>query len=369
MRRRAFLKTGMGMTAAVAMGRLVPGRSALAAEPDEVKWRTFEVVTRAEITDPTGPTRVWIPLAVQPDTDYLKSLGQTWTGNAAVTRVIREEKYGAAIFYAEWPATEKAPVVEVTTRVATHDRMVDVTKPGRNPTPEDRAALNKYRDSTKLIRTDGIVSKTAQQITKGIDGDVEKARAIYEWIVENTFRDPKVRGCGWGDIKGMLETGNLGGKCGDLNALFVGLARSVGVPARDIYGLRVAKSEHGYLSLGANTESVTRAQHCRAEFWSETHGWVPVDPADVRKVVLEEPPGNLPLNNDKVRVARERLFGYWEMNWLAYNRGHDIAFPGATGGWKVPYFMYPDGQTAKGRLDPLDPDRFQYTMTAKELKS
>jgi hypothetical protein len=85
MRRRAFLKTGMGMTAAVAMGRLVPGRSALAAEPDEVKWRTFEVVTRAEITDPTGPTRVWIPLAVQPDTDYLKSLGQTWTGNAAVT--------------------------------------------------------------------------------------------------------------------------------------------------------------------------------------------------------------------------------------------------------------------------------------------
>ncbi len=56
------------------------------------------------------------------------------------------------------------------------------------------------------------------------------------------------------------------------------------------------------------------------------------------------------------------------MNWLAYNRGHTIcSFPGASG-WKVPYFMYPDGQTARGRLDPLDPDKFQYTMTAKELK-
>ena len=109
-----------------------------------------------------------------------------------------------------------------------------------------------------------------------------------------------------------------------------------------MYGLRVAKSNHGFVSLGANTESVTRAQHCRAEFWSQAHGWVPVDPADVRKVALEEPPGNLPLDHPKVKEARERLFGYWEMNWLAYNRGHDLQLPGASG-FKVPYFMYPDG--------------------------
>jgi transglutaminase-like putative cysteine protease len=353
----------MGMTAAVAMGRLVPGRSALAAEPDEVKWRTFEVVTRAEITDPTGPTRVWIPLAVQPDTDYLKSLGQTWTGNAAVTRVIREEKYGAAIFYAEWPATEKAPVVEVTTRVATHDRMVDVTKPGRNPTPEDRAALNKYRDSTKLIRTDGIVSKTAQQITKGIDGDVEKARAIYEWIVENTFRDPKVQGCGIGDIRAMLETGNLGGKCADLNALFVGLARAVGLPARDVYGIRVAESAE-FKSLGKSGD-VTKAQHCRAEFYTANLSWVPVDPADVRKVVLEER-GGISLDDPTTRKARAKLFGQWEMNWLAYNYAHDVKLAGSRED-PVPFLMYPQAETAEGRKNSLDPDTFKYKITSREL--
>ena len=49
----------------------------------------------------------------------------------------------------------------------------------------------------------------------------------------------------------MLESGNLGGKCADLNALFVGLARSVGIPARDVYGIRVAPSKYGYKSLGA----------------------------------------------------------------------------------------------------------------------
>jgi thiol-disulfide isomerase/thioredoxin len=35
-----------------------------------------------------------------------------------------------------------------------------------------------------------------------------------------------------GDIKAMLETRNFGGKCGDINGLFVGLARAAGVPAR-----------------------------------------------------------------------------------------------------------------------------------------
>lgn len=64
-------------------------------------------------------------------------------------------------------------------------------------------------------------------------------------------------------IKAMLETGDLTGKCADLNALFVGLARASGRPARDVYGIRVADSRFGYKSLGKSGE-ITRAQHCRA---------------------------------------------------------------------------------------------------------
>ena len=86
---------------------------------------------------------------------------------------------------------------------------------------------------------------TAIDITKNAKTDVEKARAIYEWIVDNTFRTPKTRGCGVGDIRFMLESRDLGGKCADLNALYVGLARAAGLPARDVYGIRVAKSEMG----------------------------------------------------------------------------------------------------------------------------
>jgi transglutaminase-like putative cysteine protease len=76
----------------------------------------------------------------------------------------------------------------------------------------------------------------------------------------------------------MIRTGNLNGKCADLNALFVGLARSVGLPARDVYGIRVMPSEFGFKALGAGSEIVSKAQHCRAEVWLSGSGWTPVDP-------------------------------------------------------------------------------------------
>jgi transglutaminase-like putative cysteine protease len=212
------------------------------------------------------------------------------------------------------------------------------------------------------------VRKTALEITRGKSSDLDKARAIYDWVVDNTFRNPKTRGCGVGDIKAMLETGDLSGKCADLNALYVGLARAVNLPARDIYGLRVARSEFGYRSLGVGSPNVTRAQHCRAEVFLVGYGWVPVDPADVRKVVLEEKPQPTTLADPVVPPVRAKLFGAWEMNWLAYNDAHDVKLPGSSGP-AVGFLMYPQAETGSERLDSLDPDNFKYAITARELKT
>jgi transglutaminase-like putative cysteine protease len=250
-------------------------------------------------------------------------------------------------------------------KVSLKNFSVDLSAPSKPPRPS-QAEVDYYLQPTKYIPTDGIVKVTAEKAVKGATTDVDKARAIYEWIVDNTFRDPKVKGCGRGDIRFMLESGNLGGKCADLNALYVGMARAVGLPARDVYGVRVAKSELGYKSLGIATEKATKAQHCRAEVYLSSYGWVPVDPADVRKVVLEESPGNRPLSDEMVLNARKRLFGSWEMNWMAYNYAHDVELPGSKLSPLV-FFMYPQAETADGRLDPLDPDNFKYEITVKEI--
>jgi len=358
MKRREFLLS----TAATSALATLPWRAALAAEG----WRSFDVTTRVELVNPSGVSRAWVPLPLVLSNDWQQTISNSRSGNAAQATIHADGKYGAAMVTAEWGAGERNPVLEVTSRIMTRDRAVDLSRPGRSGETLSAADRAFYTAATELIPTDGIVRETAHEATKGARGDIEKARAIYEWVVDNTFRDPKTRGCGWGDIKAMLEAKNLGGKCGDLNAMFVGLARAVGVPARDVYGIRVAKSKHGYKSLGAGSPDISKAQHCRAEFFAQGHGWVPVDPADVRKVILEEPPGKLAVNDPKVVAARKRLFGSWEMNWMAYNTAHDISLPGA-GGTKLPYLMYVNAQSGGEMRDQLDPPAVRYTITAREV--
>jgi transglutaminase-like putative cysteine protease len=363
MHRRNFLQAGAAATVLGALPR-VSFAQQLPFNPMPGEWRTFEITTRVEILKPAGVSRAWIPVP-SVERDFQKLLGNSWSGNGSV-KLASDGKYGASMVAAEWSAVEKAPVVEVVSKFATRNRAVDFTR--RDPEIKIDAATARFSTApTELIPTDGIVRKTAYEITRGKSSDIDKARAIYEWIVENTFREPKVLGCGVGDIKALLETGNLGGKCADLNALYVGLARSVGLPARDIYGIRVVKSEFGYRSLGAGSPNVTKAQHCRAEVFLTGYGWVPVDPADVRKVVLEEKQTPITLADPVVPPVRARLFGAWEMNWLAYNEAADVKLPGSSGA-PVAFLMYPQAETGAGRLDSLDPDSFKYTIIAREIK-
>jgi hypothetical protein len=353
MDRRDFLRFSGLASAGIMYPTLAPPAFAQQAAAD--KWRIFEVTMQVEVLKPAGVTRVWIPTPLTQDTPYHKTLGNSFKAEGGTSGIMTEGKYGAGMVWAEWPEGVR-PVLTHTSRFATRDIAVDLSKPG-NAKPEDKAVLAKYTQATDLMPTDGVVKETADGIVK--------ARAIYEWVVENTYRDPKTRGCGVGDIKFMLENKALGGKCADLNALFVALARSEGIPARDVYGIRVAGSALGYKSLGRTGGDITKAQHCRAEFYAAGYGWIPVDPADVRKVMLEEY-GGKPIDDPMVVAARKRLFGSWEMNWLAYNTAHDLQLPNSTRG-KIGFLMYPQSETAEGRLDSLDPDNFKYTISAKEI--
>jgi transglutaminase-like putative cysteine protease len=361
MNRRDFLRSAGAVSVSLAFPKTW-GLPAEGATSDI--WRTFEVKTRVEILKSSGVTRVWLPAGLISKTPFQKTLSSGFGAEGGTARIVEGRDDGLGIIAAEFPAGVK-PILTHTSRIATKDYAVDLSASGNAP-QADRAELDHFLRPTKLLPTDGIVKATATEITSGAKTDIEKARAIYEWIVDNTFRDPKTRGCGVGDIHFMLESKDLGGKCADLNALYVGLARAAGLPARDVYGIRIAKSELGYKSLGASSENITKAQHCRAEVYIGGYGWVPVDPAEMRRVVLEEPPGNRTLDDEMVKRARARLFGSWEMNWMAYNFAHDVALPRSTGA-PVGFLMYPQAATTDGRLDSLDPDSFKYEITSREI--
>jgi transglutaminase-like putative cysteine protease len=331
--------------------------------PQRGAWRTFEITTRVDIVKADGLTRVWLPVPAVTG-DYQKSLDSSFTSNGAA-RLMQDDQRSANLLYTEFAPGEAKPYVELTSRVQTQSRAVDWTR--RNAPAEDPAVLRYFTQPSKLIPTDGVVRKTALEATKGAETDVQKAQKIYDWIVENTYRDPKVRGCGDGDIQTMLETGNLGGKCADLNALFVGMCRAVGVPARDVYGIRLVASSFGYKELSGNPASLKGAQHCRAEAYLQGYGWVAMDPADVAKVMRQELPEWVKTtSNPVVAPVNKALFGGWEGNWMAYNSAHDVVLPKATGE-TLGFFMYPVGENAKERFDSLAPDDFRYQITAKEI--
>jgi transglutaminase-like putative cysteine protease len=344
MRRRDVLKS---MAAAGALSAV--GRRAQAVPQG---WREFELTYSIGLKDATPPARLWVPVP-QDALDYQRVVDLGWRSLAPAS-VLWEETSRAPIVSVAWLEPTRQPEAEITARVMTRDRS------GFCP-DATRGELSEYLRPSPSSPTDGIVLKKAQEIVGARVAPLDKARAIYDWVVDNTFRRPETRGCGLGNVAFMLRSGDLGGKCADINSLYVALARAAGLPARDFFGIRVAESKASK-SLGKSGD-VTKAQHCRAEVFIEGKGWLPVDPADVRKVVLEE---EVALDNDKVKALRERLFGSWEMNWVGFNYARDFVLPGQKDG-PIGFLMYPYAETLEGSRDWLDPTGFAYAISAKEI--
>ncbi|WP_174300603.1 transglutaminase family protein [Caulobacter sp. S45] len=343
MDRRTFIST------AAAAGAAATG--ALAADvSSSPPWRRAELATEIDVSAHPGAAQTWIPV-VQSVGPYQRASAPKITCTGAA-QVVHDPAYGTPIVRARW-AADGPKTLSVVQTVQTRDR-----GPVATPlSPAERAAWLKPTDSLPL---DGIVHDTAMQIVGARTDPKEKLGAIYEWVVDNTFRDPATRGCGLGDIKSLLVSRRLGGKCADINSLMTALCRASGVPARDVYGIRFAPS--AYQKCLGSSGDISHAQHCRSEAWIEGLGWFPVDPADVRKVVLE---ANLPLASPPVQETRRRLFGSWEMNWVGYNSATDLALPGAPRPMAAHFLMYPYGMTATSDFDWLDPSAFDYRITSK----
>jgi transglutaminase-like putative cysteine protease len=355
MKRREFMR----LAAATPLLALTSKAQAVlekTARPDS-EWRTFELTYEVDFSSRQGAGRLWLPLPSHAG-DYQRVLSTLWQAGDAKASLNWDPVYQAPVFVAEFNGPETVRKVLVTTQVVVRNRRM--APAARVLRDIDEAAL--YLQPTEHMPVDGIVAETAGRIVKGIESPDDKARAIYDWVVDSTFRDPTTKGCGMGNIKAMLETGNLGGKCADINSLFVGLVRAAGIPAREMYGVRVAESSQ--LACLGKSGDVSRAQHCRAEYFSPRHGWVPVDAADVRKAVLE---AKLTLDDPEIIALRQRLFGYWEMNWIGFNHARDFDLnPKAN--HPLPYLMYPYAEFGENKLDGRDPAEFNFSLHSTEIR-
>jgi len=227
----------------------------------------------------------------------------------------------------------------------------------RRDFPEKEAAWDPadyalYLEPTKLGPITGQVKELSDKITAGQTTVLGKAKAIYDWVCENMYRDPNTRGCGPGDVCALLQ--KPGGKCADIHSVYVSLCRAAGVPAREVFGIRMGKK---------SPEDITQWQHCWAEFYLPGYGWVPVDPADVRKMMLKQ---KLTLDDQKTKEYRQYFWGAWDQYRVKFSVGRDLTLNPPQHGETVNYLMYPYAQIGTETLDWLDPTTFKYTITYRQ---
>jgi transglutaminase-like putative cysteine protease len=330
--------------------------------PDEPLplWRTYDITSTITLNHVKGKVRVWLPLAQYKDTLWQRSLGHGWRGNFDSAGIYRDPVAEMEVFYADWKDGAATPQLQLVSQVAKQDRHFDITR--RGSIAERGEVLRRCLQSTNLVPTDGLVRRTAERAIGRIKDPVAQGKAIYDWVVENTVYDSSQSGIGRGDVEAMLDSGQLSGKSADITLLFVGLCRSIGIPARPVFGLRVDSSRL-FSGLGA-TGNLRALQHCRAEFYTPGYGWIPVDPADVRKAIQDERLGS---SDAKLVVLRKLLFGFWEMNWIAYNAAQDVKLHGASGA-PLPFLVLPQAEAAgTARFDSTDTHRFSYLVNASRI--
>jgi len=293
---------------------------------------------------------LWIPYPVSDKNQAIEHI--KITGNFEESAVYSDRDYSTPMLYARWNKGTKDRKLIFSFFVDRREAVKDGLQ-SSEAASWNSADYAKWLSPTSLGPINGKVKDLADEITKGKSTLLEKARAIYDWVCDNTYRDPDTRGCGLGDVLGLLE--KPGGKCADIHSVFVALARAAGVPSREVFGIRQGKE--------AETD-VTSWQHCWAEFYLPGAGWVPVDPGDVRKMMLKR---GLSPKDPVPEDLREAYWGRVDAYRVRFGIGRDLTLnPPQKAGKPVNYLMYPYGEIGGRPLDWLSPEDFKYKITYRE---
>ena len=270
--------------------------------------------------DPGKRLRVWIPLAHSSEYQTVRVVSQK--GDLPL-KLTKSKKFGNEMLYAE---TSRASKPEYTFAVdydvvrrehvalTDEERQAAENSAGKASPVVKQASFKEYLAPDKLVPTSGLPAEIAARTVAGKTGDLQKARALYDYVLANMRYDKT--GTGWGRGDTLWACDSKRGNCTDFHSLFISMARSQGIPARFEIGFPLPRDKH---------EGEIPGYHCWAEFYTPSKGWVPVDISEAWK--------------DKSRA--EYFFGAHDDNRIAFSRGRDLVLSPPQSGDPLNYFVYP----------------------------
>lgn len=285
---------------------------ATGADAAEKEGRSFEFEYRATLGKQSGHAKMWIPVPQTTDHQQITGLAVEIAGDYTF---VTDSVHGNRFVFTEREGGE----IEVLIRFVAHRRPRTALN-DQSPEPlsaEDRA---RYLTASRLVVTDGVVAAEAQRIAGDAATPQIKARNLYDHIVSTVRYDKSGEGWGRGDAVYACDT--RAGNCTDFHSLFIGEARSLGVPSRFLMGFSIPRDE---------PSGEIGGYHCWGEFYDDEIGWVPLDASEAYKAPSR----------------RDELFGGLDADRVQFTVGRDIAVPGMAGE-PLNFAIYPyvevDGQ-------------------------
>ena len=262
---------------------------------------TFEFIYRVTLPEIPKEARIWLPL---PASDAYQTVEVRSMRLAGKDRRLKDSAHGNDLLYLELGPGDGKKVLEL---------RFGVQRREKGPYAGDTALAGQYLGPEARVPLNDTFSNISAQVLAGKRGDLVRARALYDHVMDR-MRYQKF-GDGWGQGDAVYACSAGTGNCTDYHAYFIALARAAGIPARFAIGVAVPSDRNNGGIDG---------YHCWAEFYAEGKWW----PVDISEA-------------DKYTALSTYYFGHHPANRLELSHGRDLVVDPAPITGPINFLAYP----------------------------
>lgn len=293
--------------------------SGISADENNLKERTFEftyITKIVNIPKNTKKVSIWLPY---PTSNEHQEITLLQFQAPYPVHIFKENKYGNSILYLSVSNPRNRSLkVRMKFKVIRYEHIRhDFNQACMRTGNDTDDNIKVWLQSDRLVPINTHIKKLAEKVVKGKTTDLEKARAIYDYIVDDFTYNKSGTGWGLGDAISMCNIKR--GNCTDFHSVFIGFCRAIGIPAKFVIGFPLPEERGRHRIDG---------YHCWAEFYLKGCGWLPVDISEA----------------NKKPAKKDYYFGSLDESRIQFTTGRDIVLNPPQAGRPLNYFIYPYGE-------------------------
>jgi hypothetical protein len=261
----------------------------------------FEFLYRVTLPEITDTAHMWIPL---PATDSFQTVDIKSIEAPGKREILQEREHGNRVLFLTLGPEDSGKTVSIRSQVRRREKPVYAAQ---------TSVLGQYLDPERLVPADERFRTIAKEVVEGKKGDLVRARALYDHVIDR-MRYMKF-GSGWGKGDAVYACDARTGNCTDFHSYFIALSRAIGIPARFAIGAAIPSERN---------EGGIDGYHCWAEFYTDGRWW----PVDISE-------------GDKCSSLSTYYFGHHPANRVELSLGRDLVLePGPVSG-PINFLAYP----------------------------